>query len=56
VSPASDRHPGPAPDQPLGWKRTTCIVLSMWALIFLQGTWPVLDPSRSDTDPVQPAT
>jgi hypothetical protein len=38
VSPASDRQRGPVPDQPLGWKRTTCIVLSMWALIFLQGT------------------
>lgn len=37
-SPASDRQPGPGPEQPpLGWKRTTCIVFSMWALIFLQG-------------------
>jgi hypothetical protein len=32
--------PADSPDatkQPLGWKRATCIVLSMWALIFLQG-------------------
>ncbi|KAK4158518.1 major facilitator superfamily domain-containing protein [Chaetomidium leptoderma] len=40
ASPTSDRQqPGPAPEQqPLGWKRTTCIVLSMWALIFLQAS------------------
>ncbi|EAQ85776.1 hypothetical protein CHGG_07029 [Chaetomium globosum CBS 148.51] len=38
-SPASDRQPGPGPEQPpLGWKRTTCIVFSMWALIFLQAS------------------
>ncbi len=34
---AADRLPLPVPEQPLGWKRATCIVLSMWALIFLQG-------------------
>lgn len=34
---ATDRLPGSAPEQSLGWKRTTCIVFSMWALIFLQG-------------------
>ncbi|KAL2178100.1 major facilitator superfamily domain-containing protein [Thermothelomyces heterothallicus CBS 202.75] len=39
VSPASHGQPGPpAPEQSLGWKRTTCIVLSMWALIFLQAS------------------
>lgn len=37
VSPPSERQPGSAPEQSLGWKRTTAIVLSMWALIFLQG-------------------
>ncbi|KAL2131505.1 hypothetical protein VTI74DRAFT_4947 [Chaetomium olivicolor] len=37
ASPASDRQPG-TPEQPLGWKRTTCIVFSMWALIFLQAS------------------
>ena len=42
ASPASDRQSGPVPEQPLGWKRTTCIVLSMWALIFLQGESAVL--------------
>ncbi|KAK4039171.1 vacuolar basic amino acid transporter 1 [Parachaetomium inaequale] len=36
--PASDRQPGLVPEQPLGWKRMTCIVLSMWALIFLQAS------------------
>jgi hypothetical protein len=42
-SPASNRLPGPVPEQPaLGWKRSTCIVLSMWALIFLQGEFTVL--------------
>lgn len=42
-SPASNRQPGPVPEQPaLGWKRTTCIVFSMWALIFLQGEHAVL--------------
>ncbi|SPQ20956.1 a3cd8e07-eb26-4bbc-94d6-23fef38e34f5 [Thermothielavioides terrestris] len=40
VSPASQRPPGGdgAAEQPLGWKRTACIVLSMWALIFLQAS------------------
>ncbi|KAH6840705.1 major facilitator superfamily domain-containing protein [Chaetomium sp. MPI-CAGE-AT-0009] len=38
-SPASNRQPGPIPEHPpLGWKRTTCIVFSMWALIFLQAS------------------
>ncbi|KAK4121361.1 MFS general substrate transporter [Parathielavia appendiculata] len=37
-SPGSERQPGPAPEQSLGWKQTTCIVLSMWALIFLQAS------------------
>jgi hypothetical protein len=37
ASPASERQPGSGPEQALGWKRTTCIVFSMWALIFLQG-------------------
>lgn len=45
-SPAADRRPLPVPEQPLGWKRATCIVLSMWALIFLQGEpW-----SKTDTE------
>ncbi|KAL2196122.1 major facilitator superfamily domain-containing protein [Corynascus similis CBS 632.67] len=35
---ATDRLPGSAPEQSLGWKRTTCIVFSMWALIFLQAS------------------
>lgn len=26
----------------LGWKRAVCIILSMWALIFLQGEAPCL--------------
>ncbi|KAK4237414.1 hypothetical protein C8A03DRAFT_44712 [Achaetomium macrosporum] len=37
-SPTSARQPEPVAEQPLGWKRATCIVLSMWALIFLQAS------------------
>ncbi len=38
-SDSRDRQPGhgPAEQPPLGWKRATCIVLSMLVLIFLQG-------------------
>jgi hypothetical protein len=34
---AGDGNEGLVLEQPLGWQRGTCIVLSMWALIFLQG-------------------
>ena len=31
-------HSGDVTEEPvLGWKRAVCIILSMWALIFLQG-------------------
>lgn len=36
--PLSDNNDASLAAQPLGWKRTTCIVLSMWALIFLQAS------------------
>lgn len=37
----SDGQPGKS----LGWMRTTCIVLGMWTLIFLQGTPPDSTPT-----------
>lgn len=37
ASPPTGPKPVDDSEQPLGWKRTTCIVLSMWVLIFLQG-------------------
>ncbi|KAL2019716.1 hypothetical protein VTK56DRAFT_9253 [Thermocarpiscus australiensis] len=36
--PRSERTPADGSEQPLGRKRATCIVLSMWALIFLQAS------------------
>lgn len=37
--------PDEQPGQSLGWLRTTCIVLGMWMLIFLQGTPPDSTPT-----------
>lgn len=37
--------PNGQPGQSLGWMRTTCIVLGMWTLIFLQGTPPDSTPT-----------
>ncbi|GAB1315132.1 hypothetical protein MFIFM68171_05342 [Madurella fahalii] len=38
ASPGAGPKPADASGQPLGWKRATCIVLSMWVLIFLQAS------------------
>ncbi|KAL2157666.1 hypothetical protein VTH06DRAFT_5149 [Thermothelomyces fergusii] len=38
LSPASHGQPVPGRGQSLGWRRTTCIALSMGALIFLQAS------------------
>jgi len=55
--------PIPTPTQrqkpsPLGWKHASCIVVSMWALIFLQGASPIILPIlyRILTDTLQQAT
>lgn len=37
VSPRRERQPAEGSEEPLSRTRATCIVLSMWALIFLQG-------------------
>ena len=51
ASPTPSDH-GPAEQSPLGWRRATCIVLSMLVLIFLQGASILLSvlKSRALTD------
>ena len=56
-SPSSQRRPSDSPEQPLGRRRAACIVLSMWALIFLQGNFTWAENTHdAGTDLVQPAT
>lgn len=46
-SPETDPATASDEDPVIGWKRAVCIILSMWALIFLQGKLPLI--SHSDT-------